>query len=130
MAEVNGELPYKRGQAAGRAPSSKSLYLLTGHRVLMNYHGAMVRSRQPEPVQALTLRIPERDYNHLRALAFASQSSINDVVVSAIQQLLDKQGTRAILETILDDAKRLAGSREIPRNPSGRGPRRTDTTLT
>lgn len=87
------------------------------------YHGAAVRDRSRR-VQALTLRIPEEEYQLLRALAFSSGTTINQVALVAIRRLLDTGNTRQVLQSILDEAKEAAGKGIVPRNPHGRGPKR------
>ena len=74
--------------------------------------------------QALTLRLPENEYQLLRTLAFATGQSINEVVRSAIKRHLDQGDARAALESIIAEAESLRPQREIPRNPHGRGPKR------
>ncbi|MGI8564807.1 MAG: hypothetical protein ACR2MZ_14875 [Candidatus Dormibacter sp.] len=76
-------------------------------------------------LQALTLRIPEEDYQLLRALAFAEDRSLNDLVLQGVQALIDEQ--RPQLKEILArarDARRTQGQpADLPRNPHGKGRR-------
>jgi hypothetical protein len=88
-------------------------------------HGALVQRPQKQPLQALTLRLPETEYRLLRALAFATDESINDVVGMAVRRLLDDPAVRPTLEAILTDARTLRPRRRIPRNPHNKGPRRS-----
>jgi hypothetical protein len=71
------------------------------------YHGVKVTPR-PKTVQALTLRVPIEDYNLLRAEAFVRDRSINDVVLSAIRNVIEGE-RREVLEQVLAQA-RSAGS--------------------
>lgn len=73
----------------------------------VRYHGVKVTPR-PKAVQALTLRVPIEDYNLLRAEAFVRDRSINDVVLSAIRNVIEGE-RREVLEEVLAQA-RSAGS--------------------
>jgi hypothetical protein len=84
----------------------------------------MVQARRPQ-VQALTVRLPEDEYNLLRALAFSHDRSINDVVRLAIDRLIESSGGRPPLEALLETARAIRKERgksdRLPRNPTGRG---------
>jgi plasmid stability protein len=86
----------------------------------------MVQSRSI-PLRALTVRLPEDEYNLLRAMAFSHDRSINDVVRLAIQNLIEASGGRpplaALLETAMDIRRQRGKPSGLPRNPTGRGPR-------
>jgi hypothetical protein len=75
-------------------------------------------------MQALTLRLRESEYRLLRALAFATDESINDVVGLAVRRLLEDPEVRPTLEAIINDAHTLSPRRRIPRNPYGKGRRK------
>ncbi|HEV3102411.1 MAG TPA: hypothetical protein VG426_08725 [Candidatus Dormibacteraeota bacterium] len=74
-----------------------------------------------EPLQALTLRLPKSEYRLVRALAFATDESINDVVGTAVRRLLDDPEIRPTLDAIINDARALRPRRRVPRNPHGKG---------
>lgn len=75
-------------------------------------------------VQALTLRIPVEDYNLLRAEAFVVDRSINEVVLTAIRTVLDRERLTQVLEQARE-AQRAAGRpTDLPRNPHRRGPKK------
>lgn len=84
----------------------------------------MVQRNKSAGTQALTLRIPEDEYHLLRALAFSSDTTINQVVLDAIGQHLDRGNTREVLESILRTAKAAKGTNVLPRNPHGHGPKK------
>ena len=88
------------------------------------YHGALVQDPKNDPLQALTVRLPESEYRLLRALAFATDESINDLVGTAIRRLLDDPDLRAGLQGIIETAQDLRPGRLLPRNPHGKGRRK------
>jgi hypothetical protein len=73
----------------------------------------------------LTLRLPESEYRLVRALAFATDESINDVVGMAVRRLLEDPEIRPTLDAIINDAHALRPRRRVPRNPHGKGRART-----
>jgi len=79
-----------------------------------------------EPAQAFTVRLPAREYQLLRALAFQEDRSINELVSLSISRLLDA-GDRRHLQAVLDTARESRVERglpsALPANPSGRGPK-------
>jgi hypothetical protein len=81
----------------------------------------LVQPTPKEPLQALTLRLPESEYRLLRALAFATDVSINDVVGMAVRRLLEDPEIRPTLDAIINDAHALRPRRGVPRNPHGKG---------
>lgn len=81
----------------------------------------MVQKTPKEPLQALTLRLPESEYRLLRALAFATGESINDVVGMAVRRLLEDPEVRPTLDAILNDARSLRPHKRLSRNPHGKG---------
>jgi len=83
-----------------------------------------VQTAPKEPLQALTLRLPESQYRLLRALAFATDESINDVVGMAVRRLLEDPDVCPTLNAIIDDARALRPHRRLPRNPHGKGRRK------
>jgi hypothetical protein len=89
------------------------------------YHGAVVQELEKEPLQALTVRLPESDYRLLRALAFVTDESINDIVGMAIRRVLDDAALRPALEGVLKAAQDLRPGQRLPRNPRGKGRRRS-----
>jgi hypothetical protein len=84
----------------------------------------LVQKTSKEPPQALTLRLPESEYRLLRALAFATDESINDVVGKAVRRLLEDPEVRPTLDAIIKDAHGLRPTRRVPRNPHGKGRRK------
>jgi hypothetical protein len=88
------------------------------------YHGAMVQPPEKESLQALTVRLPESDYKLLRALAFVTDESINDIVGTAIRRVLHDAALRPGLEGLLQSAQDLRPGRQLPRNPHGKGRRK------
>ena len=87
------------------------------------YHGALAQEPERESLQALTVRLPESDYRLLRALAFVSDESINDIVVTAIRRVLHVAALRPGLEGVLKAAQDLRPGQRLPRNPRGKGRR-------
>jgi hypothetical protein len=85
----------------------------------------VVQEPKKEPLQALTVRLPESDYRLLRALAFVTDESINDLVGMAIRRILDDAALRPGLEGVLKAAQDLRPGRQLPRNPRGRGRRKS-----
>ena len=83
----------------------------------------MVQKREREPLQALTVRLPESQYRLLRALAFVLDESINDIVVGAIGRILENAELRPGLEGVLKAAHDLRPGKTLPRNPHGKGRR-------
>ena len=98
------------------------IYIYIGGSVF--YHGAVVQTGKKEPLQALTVRLPETDYRLLRALAFVADESINDLVVTAIRQVLHDAVLRPGLEGVLKAAQDLRPGRQLPRNPHRKGRRK------
>lgn len=86
-------------------------------------HGAMVQRPEKEPLQALTVRLPESEYRLLRALAFVMNESINDIVVGAINKALNDSALRPGLEGVIKAAQDLRPGKPLPRNPHGKGRR-------
>ena len=78
-----------------------------------------------ERTQALTVRLPENEYQLLRTLAYTEETSINEVVRMAILRLIDSSGRRSSLESLLGTAKELrlerGQSADLPRNPHWQG---------
>lgn len=83
-----------------------------------------MQTPENEPLQALTLRLPESEYRLLRALAFARETSINGVVVMAVRRLLEDPEDRPVLKALLEQAQALRPGRRLPRNPHGKGRRK------
>jgi hypothetical protein len=84
----------------------------------------VVQTPKKEPLQALTVRLPESEYRLLRALAFVSDESINDIVRMAIRRVLDDAALRPGLEGVIKAAQDLRPGRSVPRNPFGKGRRK------
>jgi plasmid stability protein len=78
-----------------------------------------------DQLRALTVRLPEDEYNLLRAMAFSHDRSINDVVRLAIRKLIESSGGRPHLEALLETARDIRQQRgqptDLPRNPTGKG---------
>ena len=85
----------------------------------------MVQRNKRASTQALTLRIPEDEYHLLRALAFSSDATINQVVLDAIREHLDRGNLREVMESVLLTAKAIRGTSQLPRNPHGHGPKKS-----
>lgn len=87
-------------------------------------HGVMVAKRKRD-LQALTLRIPEQEYQLLRALAFAEDRSINELVLASIRAVIGEQRPRLeeILARALDARTARGQPTDPPRNPHGKGRR-------
>ncbi len=88
------------------------------------YHGVMV-SNERTKLQALTLRIPEQEYQLLRALAFAEDRSINELVLASMRAVIGEQRPRLeeILARALDARTARGQPTDPPRNPHGKGRR-------
>ena len=79
--------------------------------------GQEQRERLEDDVQALTVRLPQDEYQALRTYAFVTKRSINDVVRSAVLDYLAgterQQEMDAIIEHIRDSRRvaldKLAG---------------------
>jgi hypothetical protein len=71
-------------------------------RVALCYLGGMV---QVASTQAVTMRLPLDEYEALRAYAFVSKQSVNDVVRRAIRQLLATEGASGETYAMFDAAK-------------------------
>jgi hypothetical protein len=80
-----------------------------------------VQDPPKEPQQALTLRLAESEYRLVRALAFATDESINDVVGMAVRRLLEDPEIFPTLDAIINEAHALRPRRRVPRNPNGKG---------
>ena len=69
------------------------------------------------------MRLPESQYRLLRALAFVTDESINDIVGMAIGRVLEDAALRPGLEGLIKAAQELRPGRQLPRNPHGKGRR-------
>ncbi|MCA1840919.1 MAG: hypothetical protein ABR507_07505 [Actinomycetota bacterium] len=55
--------------------------------------------------QAMTLRIPEDEYNLLKMQAAATDTSINELVLTAVRKLLTDQSRSSEVEKYLEEAR-------------------------
>lgn len=65
----------------------------------------MARNKRDKEIQTLTLRVPKDIHEAVRTLAFATNSSINDVALHALRDYLADEGHRQAVESYLRRAQ-------------------------
>jgi len=112
------------GEGAAGARAQFALTSISAPEGTVFYHGALVQTPKKERLQALTVRLPETEYRLLRALAFVTDESINDIVGMALNRVLGDASLRPGLEGVIKAAEELRPGRPVPRNPHSKGRRK------
>jgi predicted transcriptional regulator len=56
-------------------------------------------------IQALTLRVPREVHEALRTLSFATDTSVNELILRAVRDYLSEEGHRAAVDGFLAQAR-------------------------
>lgn len=60
----------------------------------------MAAKKKPKEVQVVTLRIPREVHEALKTLAFATDSSVNDIGLRAISDFLSHKGHQEAVDSL------------------------------